>query len=185
MKTATQNLKNDHEYIIQLIDVMYIMAERKSSDTADIETVIYLIKNFADGFHHAKEENLLFPILIEKGFSKEQGPIAVMLLDHVQGRKFVQEMDRGLQLFKRGDNTALEMIYENMLAYGELLEGHISKENNILFRMADKALSDAEQEQLLFEFEKIENSKADDSNITKYVEAIIKLKIAYIRETTI
>jgi hemerythrin-like domain-containing protein len=183
MKTATQNLKNDHDHILQLIDIMYIMADRKSQDIADIETVISLIRNFADGFHHAKEENLLFPTLIEKGFSKEQGPIAVMFLDHVQGRRFVQEMDRGLQFFKRGDNTALEMVYENMLAYGELLESHISKENNILFRMADKALSDAEQEQLLFEFEKIE--KNIDSNITEYIEAINNLKMLYIRETTI
>ena len=43
-----------------------------------------------------------------------------------------------------------------MSGYAELLNNHITKENNILFRMADNVLSDAEQENLLREFESIE-----------------------------
>ena len=86
MKTATQNLENDHENILQLIEVMSNMAKVKSGSADDIETVINIIRNYADGFHHAKEENLLFPAMVEKGFSLEQGPVAVMLHDHDLGR---------------------------------------------------------------------------------------------------
>ena len=85
MNTATQNLENDHVNILRLIDVMEKMVMVKSSNIEHFEKVVNLIKSYADGFHHAKEENLLFPMMIKKGFSKEQGPIAVMLHDHTEG----------------------------------------------------------------------------------------------------
>ena len=61
MDTATKNLENDHEYILRLIAVMEIMVLTVSTDLKHIEMVVNLIKNYADGYHHAKEENLLFP----------------------------------------------------------------------------------------------------------------------------
>jgi hemerythrin-like domain-containing protein len=179
MKTPTQNLEEDHEYILRLIRVMEGMATTKSKNTSHIELVIDLIRNYADGFHHAKEENLLFPAMIEKGFSKENGPIAVMLNDHVQGRHYVNGMEAGLQLFKNGDDQAMEKVYENMLSYGQLLQSHISKENNVLFRMADKAFSPADQENLLAEFEKVEKNSVYSTKISAFQNSINELHMFY------
>ena len=36
-----------------------------------------------------------------------------------------------------------------MAGYAELLQNHIGKENNILFRMADRALSESDHKDLL------------------------------------
>mgnify|MGYP000474671764 FL=1 len=72
MNTATQNLENDHIYILRLTDVMLAMVEKQSVNTEHFELVINLIRNFADGTHHAKEEDLLFPLMGEKGFSPEK-----------------------------------------------------------------------------------------------------------------
>lgn len=179
MKTATQNLEHDHKYILQLIDVMHIMVSKKTTNTEDIEKVIWLIRNYADGFHHAKEEDLLFPSMKEKGFSAEEGPIAVMLSDHTQGRAYVKNMELGLQKYLKGDKESITSVYESMTAYGQLLQNHIAKENNVLFRMADKVLSPTDQENLLMEFEKIEHSEAYSSNISDYMDAINKLKMLY------
>ncbi len=185
MKTATQNLENDHENILQLIEVMSNMAKVKSGSADDIETVINIIRNYADGFHHAKEENLLFPAMVEKGFSLEQGPVAGMLHDHDLGRKFVQGMNEGLLQYRNGSEKALDLIYDNMLKYGQLLQNHIAKENNILFRMADNAFSIGEQQQLLKEFEKIEQSEEYGSNILQYLTAINKLNVLYNHPATV
>lgn len=180
MKTATQNLEKDHEYILRLIRIMEEMAAGKTQNITHMETVIDLIRNFADGFHHAKEENLLFPAMIEKGFSKEQGPIAVMLSDHDQGRHFVNGMEAGLQLYKYGDKQGLEKTYESMLSYGQLLQSHISKENNVLFRMADKSLSPADQQKLAEEFEDIEKNSSYSSKISVYHQSINELQMFYL-----
>ena len=146
MNNATKNLEDDHVYILKLIDVMEIMTESSEPVVSDLEEAVELIKNFADGLHHAKEESLLFPLMAERGFSTQQGPVAMMLHEHTLGRNFVKEMLVNIELFKDGDLSAIAMVYQNMLGYGELLRNHIAKENNVLFKMADNALSASDQE---------------------------------------
>ena len=73
MNTATQNLEHDHVFILRLTDVMLAMVKKLSTNADHFELVVNLIRKFADGLHHAKEEDLLFPLMGEKGFSPEQG----------------------------------------------------------------------------------------------------------------
>jgi hemerythrin-like domain-containing protein len=156
MNTATQNLENDHVYILRLIDVMEKMVLNCATDTAHLELVVNLIKTYADGFHHAKEEQVLFPLLEEKGFSKVHGPVAVMLHEHVEGREFVKGISQRINVYKAGNVSALPEIYQYMQGYVDLLRDHISKEDNVLFKLADKALSSDEQLELLNKFSSIE-----------------------------
>ena len=46
----------------------------------------------ADKCHLAKEEDLFFPLLKERGIPEEGGPIGVMLHEHVMGRDCVGRM---------------------------------------------------------------------------------------------
>jgi hemerythrin-like domain-containing protein len=158
MKTATQNLENDHVHILRLTDIMEQLTVVQDPDVTHLEKIVEIIRNFADGVHHAKEEQILFPYLAKKGFSQTQGPVAVMLNEHVSGRNFVKGMSENIELYKKGDRDALGKIYYNMAGYADLLRSHISKENNILFRMADRVLSDSEQEDLLRAFETADKS---------------------------
>jgi len=111
MNTATKNLENDHVNILRLIDVMEKMILAKSTNTEHFEKTVSLIKSYADGLHHAKEENLLFPLMVKRGFSSEQGPIAVMLHDHAEGRDYVKGMTEGIAGYKMGNESALSKLY--------------------------------------------------------------------------
>lgn len=178
MNTATENLKNDHVHILKLTDVMEQVAQTNDPDIKHLETILELIRKFADGFHHAKEENLLFPLMGEKGFSNEQGPVAVMLHEHDSGRDYVKNMSENINLYKNGDVNAIPKIRENMLGYVHLLRNHIEKENNILFRMADNILNINEQESLLNQFEEVGN-KMGKGKIENYLLQIHDLSKAY------
>jgi len=179
METATKNLENDHVYILRLIDVMEQMVLVVSTEMKHIEMVVSLIKNYADGFHHAKEENLLFPLLVKKGFSNEQGPVPVMLHDHEQGRKYVRGMMEEIANFKNGDVSALTELYEYMQGYIDLLRAHIDKENNVLFRMADRALSTEEQQALLSEFAALETLDGRSGRLEHFITDIEGLEAIY------
>ncbi|HEX2934821.1 MAG TPA: hypothetical protein VHO72_05670, partial [Bacteroidales bacterium] len=109
------------------------------------------------------------------------GPIAVMLHDHTLGRQYVQGMNIGLEQYKSGNTNALDVVYDNMCNYGQLLQSHIAKENNVLFKMADKAFSENDQEYLLSEFEKIEANETYGANIPNFLKAIDNLKMLYKR----
>lgn len=181
MKTATQNLENDHVLILRLIEVIERITEKNDPKAEHLELVVKLIREFADGLHHVKEEQFLFPLLVQKGFSNEAGPVAIMLQDHATGRNYVNAIADQILLYKQGFETSLTLIYEHMLRYAGLLKNHIHKENNVLFRMADKVLTAGEQESLLIEFEKAginpknHNKRNDYEMMINSLESIYKI----------
>jgi hemerythrin-like domain-containing protein len=179
MKTATENLENDHVNILRLTDVMERMISHKSTNSDHFAKAVEIIKNYADGFHHAKEENLLFPLMAEKGFSLSQGPVAVMISEHIAGRDFVKGITDGTSKFEKGDKSALKDIYLNMQGYIDLLRGHIAKENNILFKMADRILSDGDQEKLLKGFAKVEEAGLCGGGAADCIQKIDELESEY------
>ena len=179
MRTSTQNLENDHIYILKLIDVMRALADSGSTDVGHIESIIDIIRNFADGLHHVKEEEIFFPELGKKGFSAQQGPVAVMLHEHILGRNFVKGMTENLVQYRNSNKEALKGVYQNMNGYADLLVNHISKENNILFRMADKVLSAEDQIRLVEQFDKIEQSRKVGMQVSDYIKRINALALFY------
>jgi hemerythrin-like domain-containing protein len=179
--TATGNLEHDHIYVLKLTDIMNGLVRQKGENTAHLDTIVQLVRNFADGLHHAKEEDLLFPALGKKGFSPEQGPVAVMLAEHVKGRAFIKGVADGIQAFNKGDRTALDSIYENLEEYAFLLQAHIGKENNILFRMADQALSAEDQSLLLAQFDDVEKHTEPAYQTANAIKAIDELASIYLK----
>ncbi len=179
MTTATQNLENDHVQILRLIEVMERITQSPNPNVEHMETIVKVIREFADGLHHAKEEQLLFPLMVQKGFSNETGPVAAMLHDHEEGRNFVKGMAGNISLYKQGESGALKAIYSNMLGYADLLKNHIGKENKVLFRMADNVFTPAEQESLLLDFTKIENKQETGQCKNDYVLMIDNLADIY------
>lgn len=179
MNHATQNLEDDHIYILRLIDVMEMMTTQTAPEIAQLEEAVDLIRNYADGLHHAKEENLLFPLLAQRGFSPTQGPVSVMLHEHTVGREYVKGISDNIQLLKQGDLSALNMIYANIHGYSELLQNHIYKENNMLFRMADSALTDSDQQAMFQLFNQLENPDEINHKKRDFIERIVNLERAY------
>ncbi len=179
METATKSLENDHVQILRLIDIMELAIDNTEPDVRNLQMMVDLIKNYADGYHHAKEENLFFPLLAKRGFSEEQGPIAVMLHEHVLGRNYVKGMTEGLENYQNGNKISLGAIYKNMHGYIELLRGHIAKENNILFKMANNALSEQDHKDLLQQFKQIETDGLQGGTIGDFLNQIETLSETY------
>ena len=179
MNTATKNLEDDHVHILRLIGVMERVIGTDSPDISHLEGIVDIIRNFADGLHHAKEENQFFPFLATRGFSLSQGPVAVMVNEHSRGRDYVKGMAENIALYKGGNVSALGRIYSNMAGYAELLQNHINKENNILFRMADNALSVTDHENLLKQFAEAENAHTSEHSSGDYVKMINQLASVY------
>jgi hemerythrin-like domain-containing protein len=87
------------------------------------------------------------------------GPIAVMLHEHEQGRALVRQMKSASEGYAEGQNDAASLWAQSALGYVTLLRSHIEKENNILFVMAERVLSESEQEELARKFESVEAAK--------------------------
>jgi hemerythrin-like domain-containing protein len=144
-----------------------------------VEEIVYLIKNFADGLHHSKEENILFPFLETRGFSAQSGPVAVMVHEHILGRNYVKGISEGLALYKQGNKAGVMDINRNMQGYIDLLRNHILKENNVLFRMADGVISDEDDKNLISKFDSVTEDKDFGKGGGDFIARIEKLAAAY------
>jgi len=93
---ATKLLKKEHraiEKVLNALDDFALKLEKGEKVNAEVlEKSVDFIRTFADRCHHGKEEDRLFQLMARRGFSKNSGPIAVMLQEHELGRSFVKAM---------------------------------------------------------------------------------------------
>ena len=145
MKTnITQLLVDEHTLILRMIGLL----EKNAPETAAgryLNWQFYLdgiefIRNYADRFHHAKEEEVLFKALVDNGMPREHSPVAAMLLEHDRGRGFVRAMEVAVQDAQAGKSDACRLIAANALAYAALLLEHIDKEDSILYPLAERVI---------------------------------------------
>ncbi len=163
MATATKVLRHEHEAILKMLDVTEKVANRLERGEAVRQEVLANLQEFfrlfADQCHHGKEEDLLFPLLEQKGAPRAGGPIGVLLHEHEEGRALVRKMGDAARGTESGLAGSGSRWAEAARGYAALLRGHIDKENNVLFMMAERLLTPGEQEQLAEDFEKLEVNK--------------------------
>lgn len=154
MGKATQDLREEHESILYVLQILDKMLESDNRDTENLlryyGEVVYFLKIFADQCHHGKEENYLFNALVNKGITNEGGPVGVMLQEHAQGRDYIAQMNRSF------DEKNIAGFNNAAALYRDLLRQHIEKENKVLFMMADKVINEEEQNHLFEQFEQHE-----------------------------
>ncbi len=129
-----KKLVNEHVLIKRLVAMI-----PKVIDNLDVESEpgrqvainsIDFIRSYADKYHHAKEEGILF-----KYFSEDLHIIKTMREDHEKARAHVRAMLEAL------DKKDKEAISEHLNAYQELLTEHIKKEDEILYPWMDRDFS--------------------------------------------
>ncbi len=175
----TDILRHEHDVIMLVLDAADAIVLSEGIDVADVRSITDFVKNFADGCHHAKEEKELFVRLGKHGFSSEQGPVAVMLHEHEQGRAYIRNIIGALPLAEKGDRNAIGVVKENLAGYVRLLRGHINKENNILFPMSDSVLTPVDQRELETQFERIEREEMGVGTHDRYHELAHTLQKKY------
>lgn len=175
---ATKILMEEHEVILQVLESLELELTKvragKSKPTFFLDAADF-IKGFADGCHHAKEEGVLFKYMEEAGIPAQHGPIAVMLSDHEQGRVYTRQMREAAIKWQSGDESAVTEVIENANGYIQLLRGHIFKENNILFPMADRAINPEQYTALDEAFDHVEHEETGAGVHEKYLALAEKL----------
>ena len=162
MKTAMQILSGEHKNILKIAEALNkecgALESGKKLNTDFFSQAIEFIREYADRFHHAKEEDILFKELCRPDAKMHCNPVEQMLYEHNLGRNFVKGMEEGL---KEGNKNR---ITENARGYSQLIQEHINKEDNILYPMADEALSEKSKKSMLKEFEKAEKAKKKEKD---------------------
>jgi hemerythrin-like domain-containing protein len=172
----TEILSDEHRVIERVLDALQRLTTLPVNQSLEKwRKALEFCRYFADECHHFKEEKVLFPALEEHGIPREGGPIGMMLQEHEQGRAHVRVMIDAVDQVAKGNGAACPILVEHTRAYVTLLQEHIQKEDDILFRMANEVIPTDEQFELLRRFEEHEADKIGAGTHEKYLKIACEL----------
>ena len=183
MQKAIEVLMNEHRLIEQVLGSLETFAAEVERGLAAERQLLAdygaFFRDFADACHHGKEEDILFQRMVERGFSRETGPVAVMLHEHKVGRGHVSVLRQA------GDGTdplaavETQVVLESAGAFIPLLRAHIQKEDRILYPMAVRLLTGPELDAMETDFEAFEARMRADGSYDRLHGLADRLTVAY------
>jgi len=174
-------LSGEHRVIEKVLTVLVGEAKKlaevgekgKESRERVVKSLDFLV-TFMDKCHNMKEEKVLFPKLEQRGIPRQGGPIGVMLMEHEKEREFLGTIKGDIG----GSNWNSVLSESKNLA--ELVKDHVWKEDDTLYPMGKRVLSETDASKLVTGFEGIEKELGTGVH-EKYHELAEKL----VKETTL
>jgi hemerythrin-like domain-containing protein len=159
-RDITEALVTEHRLILRMLAVLernaILTRQGSYRNYRFYLDAVDFIRHYADRFHHAKEEDVLFEALVANGMPRENSPVAAMLMEHEQGRNYVRAMEAAAQAALEGATDRDATIADNALAYLEMLREHIAKEDDILYPLAERVIPEARRDGILAGYERAE-----------------------------
>jgi len=183
---ATQQLRNEHEDIVlalRLLDHLSGSVEaEKPLNLGDLEQLIDFLETFLDQCHRVKEENCLFPALESVGVIKDNGPIGVMLVEHVDECIFIHAMRETFANLRIHDIESRMAFVNAATGFSHRLKSHIQKENGYL-TLADQQLASEKHQEMANGFGRIEQDRLGEGGHDHYSALLDQLKNTYLKPT--
>src|SRR5512132_110513 len=136
------DLQAEHELIDRLVGSLrsYVdLRVRGEGDRGDGARFMRFFRLFAGDFHHAKEEDTLFPALQQHLDLPASGPIAMLSDDHARLAAVLTEIEPliGSGLGTEEDRDRLRRL---AFDYSHAMWHHIDAENSVLFPESEARL---------------------------------------------
>ncbi len=163
-----KKLVDEHVLIKKLLGLIPGLIENLDVESDEgrglILQAVDFIRFYADKYHHAKEEDILF-----KYFDENSEILRTMHQDHEKARSHVRSI---LEALEKKDSDS---IAGHLNAYRELLTEHIRKEDEILYPWMDKNLSMTQVGELFSKFAAVDD-KTDKEVIDRCRKFVTELE---------
>ncbi len=141
---AIETLMSEHRMIERVLDALVGFSDevrrKGTTEKEELAQFVRFARGFADECHHGKEEGVLFTAMVDHGFPKDGGPIAVMLQEHDEGRGLVAILKARAEQGEPWSDADRQEIANVSLGFSHMLRAHIQKEDGILYPMAEQHL---------------------------------------------
>lgn len=136
---AIDLLRVEHQIVGAVFSALEREATRLSSGAALADRFwcdgVEFLRIFATRCHFEKEEQCLFPALLAAGITDRGGPVGTLRAEHEASRLAIARIDRARL---DGDPQALIRATRECAA---LMRDHISKEEKVLYLLAEQVLT--------------------------------------------
>ncbi len=160
-------LRREHRVVTLVADAAHRrLDDARSSagadELAEVDRYVDFFRYYTIACHDPKEEDLLFAALHHRGMSWDGYPLHALMDDHAALRRTLDAASDDLTLARAGDFSAVGLALAALEDYLELLVRHVETEEEILFPIAERWLSDADFRILDERFEEVACDEADE-----------------------
>jgi len=143
--------------------MMKKMEEGEKIPFLHFNNIIIFLHEFADHCHHLKEEICFFPEVIKTKDKKLSILVTDLIDEHKKARELITELKHEFGKYKNGEKDEEKMFRNIIFQYIILLKKHISKENEILFPLSEKVLTEKTDKKIVDGFLKIDKKTNKNS----------------------
>jgi len=166
MHESIDVLMNEHRRIERILGSLETfcldVGDGLVPDRAVLADYAAFFSEFADASHHGKEEDVLFARMVERGFSRDSGPVAVMLYEHVVGRGHVAALRQAGGGAGPVSGAFAQGVLEHASAFVPHLRAHIQKEDRILYPMALRTLAESDLDEIASAYAAFDAGRRED-----------------------
>ena len=160
--TPTQVMEAEHRIIKTVVKALGNLAlaieKGQNADVALLKAAVEFFRVYADKLHHGKEEALFFPMLVKRGVPPQGCPIGGLTQEHVKGRALVGTLEERITFYSQKKPGAQDGLVQVLREIVGLYQNHIWKEDAMVFPMANRILTKADQKELIEKFSEVDRS---------------------------
>lgn len=182
---TVEKMMQEHRNILRLCATMKRacigILDGRPVVAGDFRNAIDFIRGYADRYHHGKEEQFLF-----EEMASRLGPVAEnmirhgMLAEHTLARHQVLLLEEALDRYEREPGTPDKLaILVHMMGYVNLLTAHIEREDNAVYRLAERKLDPSVQSEIDSRAEIFDADPANAAEAGRLIALLATLETHY------
>ncbi len=159
---ATEELEQQHRTMERVASACGVFSEMLQDGKKVPADVLRKLADFLRVYgeeYHQKEEEWLFSILRAKGVPRGSCPIAVLNHEDHKIGVLVDQLANAVEAYDKSVSTVTGTLVDTLRALSGLYPDHIWKEDYLLLPMAEKILSEDDQEVLAEMLRKVDSRK--------------------------
>ena len=177
---SVELLLEDHSEIERMLSILGgAVARLRSGENVDatvFQQVAEVMIEFADHYHHVREEQHIFPVLEHYALLTMAGRLDCMPGEHEIGRGLTAKLRDAADHYANGDATAIPDIVEAAGGYLQLLGHHMGIEEGVLFELAEKVVSDEDDAAMSQALEKGGNAYRESGELDRIKSVLDNLQ---------
>jgi hemerythrin-like domain-containing protein len=184
MGMAVITLRTENETLLHAAGVLGRLCQQAAREALDQHAndageLVAFLSDFGDRCHYAKKEQLLFPMLIQRGVAAHEGPVALQRSGRVQARELLDAMRHAQVGWAAGNGQSGRRFSIAATAYHALLEWLIDAERNVLFAVVDRVLDHHAQTRLVRAFAQFDRDVLGDKRRQVLIGGVEMLRRQY------
>ena len=142
--TGVDRLFDEHPVIMCVVDALSAFVDELEANADEnrdkLAQMMTFFREYADLFHHEKEESILLPALVHGGLRWDNGVIAEIRKEHEVERTMLQSLRHSSLQSSAWSLVEKQRVIDVCRRFADFMRQHIAKENETLRPLVDERL---------------------------------------------